>query len=144
MLFYSDFINQNDDWDATQFQKYLQEGSGLGERIKNAFELAFQNHSKVVIIGSDCASLNIEIVEEAFTALARFPFVVGPAMDGGYYLLGMDAFEPSLFKNIEWSTDKVFDQTVDVIKKLDKSCYLLPELSDIDTEEDWEEYGWKV
>jgi rSAM/selenodomain-associated transferase 1 len=144
LLFYSSFIDQNDEWDEAHFQKHLQEGDELGERIKNAFEFAFRSHSKVVIIGSDCASINFEIVEEAFTALARVPFVVGPAMDGGYYLLGMDTFEPSIFKDIEWSTDKVFNQTIEAIKKLNKSCYLLPELSDIDYEEDWEEYGWKV
>ena len=77
-------------------------------------------------------------------ALDHSPFVVGPAMDGGYYLLGMNTFEPSIFENIDWSTDKVFNQTIDAIKKLNKSCYLLPELSDIDYEEDWEEYAWKV
>jgi uncharacterized protein len=144
LLFYSSFINQKDLWDEAHFQKHLQQGDNLGERIRKAFELAFQNNTKVVIIGSDCASLNVEIIEEAFMALDHSPFVVGPAMDGGYYLLGMDTFEPSIFENIDWSTDKVFNQTINAIKKLNKSCYLLPELSDIDYEEDWEEYGWKV
>ncbi len=144
MLFYSDFVAEHDEWSKDDFEKLVQQGDDLGARIKQAFELAFQKHSKVVIIGSDCASLTVEIVEEAFKALEAFPFVVGPAMDGGYYLLGMDRFESSLFENIEWSTDQVFDQTLKAIKKLNKSCYLLPELSDIDYEEDWNEYGWQL
>lgn len=144
MLFYSSFIDQEDEWTKDDFHKAVQVGDDLGARIHHAFELAFQNHDKVVIIGSDCASLTVEIVEEAFNALQSFPFVVGPAMDGGYYLLGMDQLEPSVFKNIDWSTDQVFDQTLKAIQKLNKSCYLLPELSDIDYEEDWNEYGWQV
>lgn len=143
-LFYSDFINQEDDWKADDFQKHLQHDGDLGDRIKSAFELAFQSNSKVVIIGSDCASLNAEIVEEAFMALNSSPFVIGPAMDGGYYLIGMNKFEPAIFENIDWSTDKVLRQTIETIKKLNKSCYILPELSDIDYEEDWKEYGWKI
>jgi len=144
MLFYSSNINAEDDWSADKFQKHLQAKGDLGERMKEAFQLAFQEHSSVVIIGSDCASLNVEIIEEAFMALRSAPFVIGPAMDGGYYLIGMNDFEPSIFENIDWSTDQVFDQTINTIKKLNKSCYLLPELSDIDYEEDWKEYGWKV
>jgi len=143
-LFYSSQINESDEWTPTLFQKHLQEGDDLGTRMKNAFTLAFQKHNKVVIIGSDCASLNPEIVEEAFIALEATPFVIGPAMDGGYYLIGMNEFESSVFENIDWSTDQVFNQTINAIKKLNKSCYLLPELSDIDYEEDWNEYGWEV
>ena len=95
-------------------------------------------------MGSDCPGLTVEIVQEAFKALDTFPFVIGPAMDGGYYLIGMDAYTPQVFEGIEWSTDKVFSQTMDIIKSLDKSCYLLPELSDIDYEEDWNEHGWHL
>ncbi len=65
-------------------------------------------------------------------------------MDGGYYLIGMDNYTPQVFEGIEWSTDKVFNQTMDIIKSMDKSCYLLPELSDIDYEEDWNEHGWNL
>ncbi len=143
-LFYSDSINHEDDWKESDFQKHLQHNGHLGDRINAAFELAFQSNDKVIIIGSDCASLNAEIVEEAFMALNHSPFVIGPAMDGGYYLIGMNKFEPSIFKNIDWSTEQVLKQTIEAIKKLDKSCYLLPELSDIDYEEDWKEYGWEI
>ena len=65
LLFYSRFIHEGDDWPASDFQKHLQEGNDLGERMVNAFALAFQHYQKVIIIGSDCASLTPAIVEEA-------------------------------------------------------------------------------
>ena len=65
-------------------------------------------------------------------------------MDGGYYLLGMSYFEPSLFEGIAWSTDSVFPDTMKIIDGLGKTCGLVPELSDIDFEEDWERWGWEL
>ncbi len=144
LLFYSNFINLQDDWRAADFKKYVQEGADLGARIEKAFETAFQQHQKVIIIGSDCASLTPAIIQEAFDQLDKPPFVVGPAVDGGYYLLGMTQFTPSLFKQMPWSTDAVLPTTLSRIKALGKDCFLLPELSDIDHEEDWERYGWKL
>jgi len=143
-LFYSNFISQEDKWSNDDFQKHLQNNGDLGDRMKAAFQLAFQSNSKVVIIGSDCASLNTEIVEEAFSVLDSTPFVIGPAIDGGYYLIGMNEYEPSVFENIDWSTEQVLPQTITAINKLKKSYHLLQELSDIDYQEDWEKYGWEV
>ena len=65
-------------------------------------------------------------------------------MDGGYYLLGMREFSPSLFQDIEWSTEKVLSSTIEKINALGETYTLLPELSDIDYEEDWEKFGWKL
>lgn len=144
LLFYSNFIEQTDAWPNEFFQKYVQEGADLGHRMLHAFQEAFKKHEKVVIIGSDCASLSSEILQDAFEQLEHYPFVIGPATDGGYYLLGMTAPEPSLFLDIEWSTDKVLPTTLARIQSLGKSYYLLPELSDIDYEEDWAQYGWKI
>ena len=112
--------------------------------MKNAFQFVFQTHSKVLIIGSDCASLNRKILNDAFHKLEDFPFVIGPAMDGGYYLLGMNKLYPEVFENIKWSSKEVFSETLENIQKLNKSVYLLPELSDIDTVEDWQKYGWEI
>ena len=112
--------------------------------MSHAFKKAFETHQKVVIIGSDCASLTKEIVEKAYKALNTNPFVIGPAIDGGYYLLGMNQYFPQVFENIEWSTPSVFPKTIEIIENLGKSYFLLPELSDIDTEEDWKKYGWKI
>ncbi len=143
-LFYSNFVDQNDEWSPTHFHKYLQQGQGLGEKMKNAFQHIFQTHRKVVIIGSDCASLTTEIVNEAFKKLESSPFVIGPATDGGYYLLGMNQYSPAVFENISWSTSKVFPKTIEIIGGLNKSYYLLPQLSDIDNEEDWKKHGWEI
>ncbi len=143
-LFYNNFIDENDDWPNADFQKHLQIGKDLGEKMKKAFQQAFIKHQKVLIIGSDCPTLTSSIVNKAFEKLETFPFVVGPATDGGYYLLGMNHFYPEVFENIEWSTPQVFPKTTENIKNLGKTCYLLPELSDIDNEQDWIKYGWKI
>ena len=145
LLFYSDFVNEADDWASDDFQKLLQQGADLGDRMQRAFNLAFSfSASKAVIIGSDCASLTSEIIETAFQKLEEYPFVLGPAMDGGYYLLGMNAYQPEVFNNIEWSTEAVLPATLERIQQLQKDYFLLPELPDIDYESDWEKYGWKI
>lgn len=144
LLFYSQSIPPQDEWPNDQFQKFLQSSGDLGDRIQHAFKQAFQSYKKVVIIGSDCASLNQRIVKQAYDQLDKFPFVVGPAKDGGYYLLGMNQFAPTLFQDIEWSTDKVLKATLNKVAQLKKAVYLLPELSDIDYEADWAAYGWDL
>ena len=142
-LFYSSHL-EKDDWSELDFQKRIQSGNDLGIRMANAFEEIFKKHKKAVIIGSDCASLTSEILNQAFELLTKNDFVIGPAQDGGYYLLGMSQFMPSVFENIEWSTGSVFEKTIENIGLLDKNYALLPELSDIDYEEDWVKYGWEI
>ena len=144
LLFYSQEINRADDWSNEDFQKHLQVETDLGGRMSAAFAEAFKSHDKVVIIGSDCASLTPKIVQEAFDALDKNDFVVGPTFDGGYYLLGMRNFQPSVFENVEWSTESVFPTTIERINALDASYHLTERLSDIDFEEDWEKYGWTI
>ncbi len=143
-LFYSNQINHEDDWSPDNFQKEVQNNGDLGDRMKAAFAKAFEQHDQVLIIGSDCASLTTEIVKEGFEKLANHDFVFGPAMDGGYYLLGMNEYTPALFEEMPWSTESVAKITLDRIKAMGKSCFLLKELSDIDFEEDWEKWGWEI
>ena len=143
-LFYSNEINSEDDWSTTDFRKEVQSDGNLGDRMKAAFAKAFEAHDRVLIIGSDCASLTTKIVEAGFTALDKSDFVMGPAMDGGYYLLGMNKYTPALFEAVPWSTETVGKITRDRIEAMGKSCSLLPELSDIDFEEDWEKWGWEI
>ena len=143
-LFYSQEINEKDNWSRDKFHKDLQIEGDLGDKIAMAFHTVFKENEKVVIIGSDCASLTPDIVQKAFDKLDDYPFVIGPAMDGGYYLLGMNQFTPEVFNNIAWSTDAVFPTTVERINDLNKTYYLLPTLSDIDYEEDWLKYGWEL
>lgn len=145
LLFYSDFIAETDDWHSNDFQKLIQKGDDLGERMQQAFQESFSlGASKVVIIGSDCALLTSEIIETAFQKLTEVPFVIGPATDGGYYLLGMNAYLPDVFENIAWSTEAVLPATLERIEQMQKDYFLLPELPDIDYESDWLQYGWEI
>jgi rSAM/selenodomain-associated transferase 1 len=142
-LFYGFFIDKTDDWSNDDFQKFLQIDGDLGDKMKDAFEKIFADgNQKVVIIGSDCASLTPEIVADAFKQLDNHDFVIGPADDGGYYLLGMNSFEPTVFDNMVWSTEEVLSQTITNIEALNKDYTLLTVLSDIDYEEDWKKHGW--
>ena len=133
LLFYAEKISQRDDWPETDFKKFVQQGDDLGQRMLNAFENAFLNSQKVIIIGSDCMKLNPDIIEKAFLELNNNDFVIGPANDGGYYLLGMKYAEQSFFQGKAWSTSTVFGDTVADISNLSKSLFILPLLSDVDT-----------
>lgn len=137
-LFYSDFLENGDEWSETDFQKKVQTGADLGERMENAFRQAFSaGADKAVIIGSDCPGLHGTLLQEAFNRLDDADFVLGPTPDGGYYLLGMKQMEVSLFRGIVWSTDTVRAETLRRIEEAGKLCVFLPVLSDVDTEEDW-------
>lgn len=134
-VFYADEINTNDLWNGND--KYLQKGNGLGEGMKNAFEYLFANgFKKIIIIGSDCFDLTEEILSNAFLQLNEKQIVIGPATDGGYYLLGMQSPLKDLFENKAWSSDTVFNDTIKQIRKNNFSVYLLPALNDVDEERD--------
>jgi uncharacterized protein len=135
ILFYSDFIDESDDWDNTLYDKQLQKGEDLGERMKNAFDYAFQDPKTqhAVIIGSDCPHLATWHIEKAFIGLDTHDFSLGPAQDGGYYLLGMKELQEEIFDNKQWSTHSVLADTHNQMRTLRKSCYLLPSLADVDT-----------
>lgn len=144
LLFYADVVNPDDEWDNSLFSKRVQVGEELGTRMLHAFLTALETHEKAVLAGSDIPQINARILEEAFKQLEHHPFVIGPALDGGYYLLGMRSPAPELFENMEWSTPHVFEQTIERIKRMGKSWYELPVLSDVDYLEDWEKYGWPL
>src|SRR5690606_30334493 len=95
-----------------------QPAGDLGYKMKQAFETAFQQeYNAVVIIGSDCLELNQQLIERAFDALEKHEVVIGPAKEGGYYLLGMKQLHASLFENKAWSTSEVFPSTLADIKR---------------------------
>lgn len=132
-VYYSKYIEKNDIWSTNIFNKYIQEGKDLGERMANAFQKGFEaNNQSICIIGSDCYNLTSQIIEDAFKKLRTHDFVIGPANDGGYYLLGMNQYYPQIFKNKTYSTANVFRETIDEIKKLGNNYFVLPELIDID------------
>lgn len=109
----------------------------LGLRMATAFGEVFEaGYDQVLIIGTDCYELNSDILREAFQGLNNSDLVIGPAKDGGYYLLGLNKPEPKLFDGIAWSTASVFPDTMEIAASLGKSVYLLPVLSDVDRYED--------
>ncbi len=135
IVYYADFVNDNDIWNGCE--KRLQSGNDLGQRMKNAFEELFNlGFDKVCIIGSDCYELTNEVITEAFENLYSCKTVIGPASDGGYYLLGMQFPFKDLFNAMEWSTKNVFIETVNKINTQSLTCHLLTWLNDIDNEND--------
>jgi len=136
-LYYSEFVQNMDQFNDLVYEKYIQSGDALGDKMYNAMKHSFGEWAgKVVLIGSDCFELNSGIIEEAFKALEESDYVLGPAKDGGYYLIGMKELNLEIFQNKEWSAENVFLDTLLDIKNQEKSHYLLPTLSDVDTEED--------
>ncbi|MBK7409909.1 MAG: TIGR04282 family arsenosugar biosynthesis glycosyltransferase [Saprospirales bacterium] len=143
-LYYSEFIDKDDDWSMAYFQKRKQEGEDLGARMAHAFSEVLRDHERAILIGSDIPQISASILEEALEGLSTHDFVIGPALDGGYYLIGMHAYEPAVFEGIAWSTSSVFTQTIQLIRQLGKSFHTLPLLADVDVEKDWERYGWEI
>ena len=120
-----------------EFNCENQLGINLGDRMQNAFKIVFDNfYEKIIIIGSDCPALSIQTIDVAFEELDIHDAVIGPALDGGYYLLGMKKLIPAVFIDKQWSTDNVFEQTLNDLKKEKLSYSTLPVLSDLDEEKD--------
>ena len=115
----------------------LQSEGDIGLRMSFAFQTAFnQQNNRIVIIGSDCPQLNSQLIIQAFDALSQNDLVLGPATDGGYYLIGLRRFIPELFTGISWSTSEVLQQTIDIAKNLNLAVDYLETLSDVDRPED--------
>ncbi|MEO1023863.1 MAG: TIGR04282 family arsenosugar biosynthesis glycosyltransferase, partial [Bacteroidota bacterium] len=97
-VWYSDCVDDQDIWSDKSDQKYVQEGGSLGERMSHAFQMHFKElGGKAILIGSDCADLKHKHLEQALTLLDSNDVVLGPALDGGYYLIGMRSYIPELF-----------------------------------------------
>jgi hypothetical protein len=113
-----------------------QKGLHLGERLENAFQAAFgQGAQKVIALGSDTLGLDAELLQKAFKVLDHCDIVVGPAKDGGYYLIGSVQPQPFLFNDIPWSTSHVLEATLERIQKSGLSYGLLRERDDLDCAE---------
>ncbi len=124
-------------WVNGRFHLHLQKGKDLGERMKNSFRILFNDgYQKVIITGTDCPEIDTALIVKSFENLAMNNIVLGPSNDGGYYLLGMDKFYPYLFDDIKWSSEQVLSETIMKAGRENLSRFILPELIDIDTEED--------
>ena len=134
-VYYSETIWMDDIWDNKVYKKKLQVGNDLGERMMNAFDEGFMaGFENIIIIGSDMFHLDQTDLEAAFSKLMDHDFVLGPAEDGGYYLLGMKSLKKELFQNKEWGTNTVLADTLSDIK--DEKFVLLDEKNDVDYYED--------
>ncbi|MGJ8733749.1 MAG: TIGR04282 family arsenosugar biosynthesis glycosyltransferase [Cellulophaga sp.] len=132
---YSVAIRENDIWDASIYNKKLQNGDDLGIRMENAFKQGFADgYQNIIIIGSDMYDITKADLENAFNQLNKNNFVIGPATDGGYYLLGMKKLNSAIFRNKKWGTDTVLKDTLNNLK--DEKTILLEAKNDVDYYED--------
>lgn len=132
---YSENIKKNDIWDSLVYDKKLQSGDSLGARMYNAFGKGFANgYRRIVIIGSDMYDLSARDIEKAFDELSDHNYVLGPAEDGGYYLFGMKTLNSEVFKNKNWGTETVLEDTLSDLNG--ESVKLLDTRNDVDYYED--------
>lgn len=134
-IWYSEKVHENDAWDNDVYDKYVQEGDDLGIRMENAFQMAYKNHDHVIIIGSDMYDMSQEDLENAFQQLESHDAVIGPAQDGGYYLLGFTKkLVKGIFENKEWGTETVLAKTLNDLKSVNYAT--LETRNDVDYYED--------
>jgi uncharacterized protein len=125
---------------------YRQQTQGdLGERMLYAFREAFAaGESKALLVGTDCPGITLMHLEEGLMKLEQSDVVIGPAKDGGYYLIGMKAPHEDLFRYVPWGTDQVFQITEERSRQEGLEISLLEELADVDRPEDlpvWYQYA---
>jgi hypothetical protein len=117
---------------------WCQTGSDVGERMQNALQEMFDNGAeKAIVVGADIPGLNRGIIVHAFEKLDNSDIVIGPARDGGYYLIGMKSPYPEIFRNIAWGTAEVFKETILKFDKMGLSFSMAPKLFDVDRLEDF-------
>lgn len=130
-VYYSSEVEENDEWEKKCFSKHLQRGKDLGERMENAFREAFRDkYDNVIIIGTDLLEIKQKDLETAFRYLREKQAVIGPAKDGGYYLLGLKSLNSKIFRNKKWSTASVFQETLKDLEDL--NLKILDVRNDID------------
>jgi len=128
------------EWLGDGFHYMPQEGKHLGDRMRNAFTYAFSDgFYRVVLLGTDIPDLPGSIIDEAFSKLSCHPSVIGPALDGGYYLIGFqqEKFFPWAFDNIPWGTQHVLNKTLSVFKEAKQNIHILPSWQDTDDYDDF-------
>lgn len=126
-------------WLGKDFMYSPQQGSDIGKRMENAFVQSFSEGSeRVVLIGSDIPDLPNSVIHRAFSSLDKSDAVLGPASDGGYYLIGFKkaSFLPSVFHGIPWSTSSVYQETMEIFRRSRCRVHTLPRWNDVDTLDD--------
>lgn len=142
-LYFSSHLETLPYWKDPTYEQKLQSGGHLGERLSTAFSNELAKAEKVIIIGSDCAELKTQHLRQASEALNHREVVIGPARDGGYYLIGLNKYIPGIFEGMPWSEPDLLNQTLVYLQEQKISCQLLEELSDVDQFKDWQQVDWK-
>lgn len=119
---------------------HKQRGQDLGEKLFNAGSEILEEYDKVIFLGADLPDLTLKDIDEAFDKLIYHDIVIGPAYDGGYYLLGIKQPIEGIFQNITWGTSKVLEETLDSIREMDLSVSMMQPKRDIDTWEDLRDF----
>lgn len=128
-------------WRQPGWQLTPQGPGDLGERLDRAVVGAVEaGFDRIVVIGADCPYLESRDFQETSTALADHDLVLGPAEDGGYWLIGLSRHAPQIFQSIPWSTDQVLATTLAAAAQAGLRTHLLRRLSDVDTADDWRRY----
>ena len=139
-VYYSEKIIEDDLWNRSNYQKKEQFGKDLGEKMKNAIEDGFnKKYKKIIVIGSDLFDLKPSLISDAFKKLDNNDVVIGPATDGGYYLIGLKKIPLKIFENKNWGTSTVREDTLKNLEKVD--VHLLSMLNDVDVIEDIENHS---
>ena len=124
-------------WIGNGFHMLAQPDGDMGRRLEDAFVGMFRKKARrVLAIGTDCVEITHEILDEAYEALERCDAAIGPALDGGYYLMGLNRPCHHVFRGIPWSSDRVLRETLGRLRSCGLVVRLLPPLLDIDTPED--------
>ncbi len=126
-------------WLGPDYSYIPQTGADLGERMEQAFVRIFREGAdKALLIGSDIPGLSSAVILEAFESLASHDAVIGPARDGGYYLIGFqkNGFEAAVFHDMLWSTKAVYNETIMRLRENARKFHVLPQCTDVDTKED--------
>ncbi len=132
---YSVKVRENDFWNPEIYNKKQQLGNDLGKRMEYAFTEGFaEGYKKIIIIGSDMYDLGLKDLEYAFMELETHDYVIGPAEDGGYYLLGMKSLHSQVFRNKVWGTETVLRDTLKDLKN--ENIKILEERNDVDIYDD--------
>ncbi|MBU2019408.1 MAG: TIGR04282 family arsenosugar biosynthesis glycosyltransferase [Bacteroidetes bacterium] len=134
-IYFSDFVEEDNRW--SDYECRVQSKDDLGSRMKNALdEVLNEGVDSAILIGTDCYHLTETIIAEALSSLLSSDYCIGPALDGGYYLIGTNKTDDEVFLNKEWSTETVFKEAQESIQRIKKNIFILPSLSDVDTEAD--------
>jgi rSAM/selenodomain-associated transferase 1 len=142
-VYYHHEVVPDDMWDSSRCHKVLQVDGDLGDKLRAAFTEVLSQHDKAIVVGSDCPRLTTAIIDTAVDSLDHQDVVIGPTLDGGYYLLGMKAYTPTLLTGVPWSSGDEYDYTVHASIAAGQSVHVLAPLPDVDYAEDWEKYGWE-